>query len=423
MTSLDRTTDSATGDAGPDLACEELIADPYNGYDRLRERGPVLRGRYLDGSPVWYVTRFADVRAVLGDSRFVNDPAHAPGGEAMDRRARLIESLGVPPELVEYVTESILTSDGETHTRLRKLVSRAFTVRRVTELRPAVRRITDALLDRLADAAPGPVDLVERFSYPLPITVICDLVGIPEADRAEWHECARALVSRSPDRLGPAVRWAVEQLRALIERRRSEPGDDLIDALIRVRDEDGDRLSDTEMTTLVLTLVIAGHETTAHLISNAVVALLDHPDQLAALRANPGLWPTAVHELMRWCGPVHLTALRYTAEDLELAETRISAGEAVQPVLVSANRDPRQYAEPEKLDLLRRRGEHGEGHVGFGHGIHYCLGAALARVEGQVVFGRLLDRFGSIELSGDQPCYRDSLTLRGLETLPVTVHA
>ncbi|WP_028937299.1 cytochrome P450 family protein [Pseudonocardia spinosispora] len=375
----------------PALTAPELLADPYGGYRRLREQAPVLRGRYLDDSPIWYVTRYEDVRSVLADDRFVNN---APG-EAADRKARLIESLGIPPDITGYLTESILSSDGATHMRLRKLVSRAFTVRRVAQLRPSVERITTDLLDGLGD---GPVDLVEHFSYPLPITVICDLVGIPEADRAQWHVWGKALSNMRPGEVGPAARGCVDYLNALIEQRRAAPQDDLIDALIAVHDE-GDRLSDVEMVTMVVTLVFAGHETTAHLISNATVALLTHPDQLARLREDPALWPGVVHELMRWCGPVQITALRYATQDVELGGTLIRAGEAVQPVLVSANRDPRQYPHADELDVTRRAAERGEGHVGFGHGAHYCLGAALAKQEAEVALSALFSRFPALALA------------------------
>lgn len=403
----------------PALTSPELLADPYGGYGRLREQAPVLRGRYLDDSPIWYVTRYDDVRSVLADGRFVNNAEAAPGVEAADRKAQLIESLGIPPDIVGYLTGSILSSDGATHTRLRKLVSRAFTVRRVAELRSSVERITTDLLDDLGE---GPVDLVEYFSYPLPITVICDLVGIPEADRAQWHVWGKALSNMRPGEVGPAARGCVDYLNALIEQRRATPRDDLIDALIAVHDEDGDQLSDVEMVTMVLTLVFAGHETTAHLISNATVALLTHPDQLARLREEPALWPGAVHELMRWCGPVQITALRYATQDLEVGGTRIRAGEAVQPVLVSANYDPREYQSADQLDLTRRSTERGEGHVGFGHGAHYCLGAALARQEAEVALSALFSRFPGLTLA----CTTDELTwdpipgARRLHELPVT---
>ena len=253
-------------------------------------------------------------------------------------------------------------------------------------------QITATLLDDLA-AAGDPVDLLETFAYPLPITVICELVGIDEDDRPAWRESGRALVSMDRERIGPAVRELIDRVHAVIARRRAAPADDLVSALIRTHDDDGDRLSDVEMVMMVLALVFAGHETTAHLIGNATVALLTHPDQLAVLRADPGLWPGAVNELMRWCGPALLSRLRYATVDTELSGTPIRRGDAVEAVLVSANFDPRVYDDPDRLDVTRLVDAHGDGHVGFGHGIHYCLGAALARQEGEVALHTLFDRF------------------------------
>jgi cytochrome P450 len=417
------TTISTPAGDGPDLMAPELLADPYGGYGRLREQAPVLRGRYLDGSPLWYVTRFDDVRTVLNDARFVNNPTSVAGVTANSRRDRAMEMMGVSADLAEYLSGSILDSDPPDHTRLRKLVSRTFTVRRVAELRPRVEQITADLLDGLAAAAPGPVDLVEGFAYPLPITVICELVGIPEADRPAWHGWGRALITMDRDVLPTALREMVDHVLALIGRRRAEPTDDLLSGLIRTHDEDGDRLSDGEMVSLVLTLVLAGHETTAHLIGNATVALLTHPDQLALLRRDPGLWPGAVNELMRWCGPVQIGRLRYAAEDLELGGTAIVAGDAVQPVLVSANFDPREYVDPDVLDVTRRPSGRGDGHVGFGHGAHYCLGAALARQEGEVALSALFDRFPDLALAVDPERLQWQALpgSRRLAELPVTV--
>ena len=301
-----------------DLLAPDLLADPREGFGRLREQGPLLQGRYLDGSPAWFVTRHDDVRTVLGDSRFVNDPASVPG--AHDTRGNMMAALGVPPEYARYMTGTVLDTDPPTHTRLRRLVSRAFTVRRIAALRPRVEAITAGLLDDLA-LADGPVDLLETFAYPLPITVICELVGIDEADRRQWREWGQVFVTMQADRIGPAVRSMVDHIHDLIARRRLTPADDLLTALIRTHDDDGDHFSDAEMVAMVLTLVFAGHETTAHLIANGTVALLTHPDQLALLRTDPGLWPAAVRELMRWCGPVQILRLRYAAEDVELACT------------------------------------------------------------------------------------------------------
>jgi cytochrome P450 len=395
----------------------ELIADPYGGYGRLRDEAPVQRGRFLDGSPAWFVTRQADVRTVLADPRFVNDATSVT--DADDPRANLMATMGVPPEYVRYLVGSILDVDPPDHTRLRRLVSRAFTVRRIAALRPRVEEITASLLDDLARSGDG-VDLVERFAYPLPITVICELVGIDETDRPAWRGWGRAMVSMEPGRIGPAVRELVDHIHALVVRRRATPADDLLTELIRTHDDDGDRLSDAEMVSMVLALVFAGHETTAHLIGNATVALLNHPDQLALLRADPALWPGAVNELMRWCGPVHLARLRYATTDVDLDGTTIHRGDAVEAVLVSANFDPRVYADPDRLDVTRLVDAHGDGHVGFGHGIHYCLGAALARQEGEVALRALFDRFPRLALAAE-PAWVPLPGSRRLTALPVTL--
>ena len=395
----------------------ELVADPYAGYGRLREEAPVLRGRFVDGSPAWFVTRQADVRTVLADPRFVNDATSVSG--ALDQRTNVMAMMGVPQEYVRYLADSIIDADPPDHTRLRRLVSRAFTVRRIQALRPRVEAITATLLDDL-ERAGDPVDLIETVAYPLPITVICELVGIDEADRPSWREWGRALVSMEPGRIGPVVPRIVDHIHALVERRRTTPADDLLTGLIRAHDDDGDRLSDAEMVAMVLALVFAGHETTAHLIGNATVALLTHPDQLALLRRDPALWPGAVNELMRWCGPVHLARLRYATTDVDLDGTTIHRGDAVEAVLVSANFDPRVYTDPDRLDVTRLTDAHGDGHVGFGHGIHYCLGAALARQEGEVALRALFDRFPGLALAAE-PVWVPLPGSRRLAALPVTL--
>ncbi len=399
----------------PNLMDPDLITDPYGGYGRLREEAPVLRGRAMDGSPAWYVTRQEAVRTVLGDRRFVNNAASVPGVEVDSARDRELEMIGVPHDLTGYFTDSILDADGADHTRLRKLVSRAFTVRRVAELRPRVEAITKALLDGLA----AHVDLIEAFAYPLPITVICELVGVPEADCPAWRKWSNALASMNPQTVPAAVRDMVDHVHDLIRQRRADPADDLLSGLVRAQDEAGDRLSDTELVTMVFTLVHAGHQTTAHLIGNGAVALLTHPDQLALLRADPDRWPGAVHELMRWCGPVHLTGLRYAVADVEVGGVLIRAGDAVQAVLVSANFDPREYPDPDRLDVTRRPSGRGEGHVGFGYGVHYCLGAALARQQAEVALRALFDRFPGLALAVDEPAWVRIPGLRLMAELPV----
>ncbi|MFH8348167.1 cytochrome P450 [Streptomyces sp. NPDC018045] len=385
----------------PSLMEPDLLDNPYTGYGRLREQAPLVRARFLDDSPIWLVTRFDVVREVMRDPRFLNNPSLVPGiAENEDPRSRLLKLFGIPEHLAQYVTGTILTSDPPDHTRLRRLVSRAFTARRIQDLRPRVERITDELLDRLsARAEDGVVDLIEHFAYPLPITVICELVGIDEEDRALWRRFGADLASLDPKRIGVSVPDLIGHIHEVIAERRAALRDDLLSGLIRVQDDDGGKLSDVEMVTMVLTLVLAGHETTAHLISNGTVALLTHPDQRRLLDENPALLPRAVHELMRWCGPIQATQLRYASEDIEVAGVQVRQGDALMFSLVAANHDPRHYTEPERLDLTRQPAGRAEDHVGFGHGMHYCLGASLARQEAEVAYGKLLARYPGLALA------------------------
>ncbi|MDN5915796.1 MAG: cytochrome P450 [Pseudonocardia sp.] len=403
-----------------DLFAPDLLSDPYAGYSRLREQAPVLTASMMGGPPMWLVTRYADVRTVLTDPRFANNPATAGGP---DIRAALMAQLGMPEEMTDYLAQNILNSDGADHTRLRKLVSRAFTVRRVSELRPRVEEITDSLLDGLAAAgADGtPVDLVETFSYPLPITVICELVGIDEPERAQWHRWGRDLSGMDREAMPVALREMVAHVQDMIARRRAEPADDLLTALVTAQEDDGDRLTDKEMVTMVIALVIAGHETTAHLLSNAVLALLTNPDQLDRLRADDTRWPQAVHELMRLHGPVQILQTRYAVSDVELGGTTIPAGGPVQAVVVSANTDPREFADPDRLDVAREVGR-GEGHVGFGQGAHYCLGAALARQEAEVALRALFTRFPDLALAvpAEEIRFVERPGFRRVQELPLT---
>lgn len=380
-----------------DMTDPGFLSDPHGTAARLRERGPAVPARFLDGTRVVVFTRDADVRTILSDPRFVVSPESVPDRASATDRAQVMRSLGLAPDLVAYLTESLLDHDGSDHARLRKLVSRTFTVRRVNELRPRVEEIAEDLLSALpGHAEDGTVDLLEHYAYPLPITVICELVGVPEPDRARWREWSAVLARFDPSDASAAntvLGQMIAHIKDLIARCRTEPGQDLLSALVRVRDEDGGRLSEAELITMVFTLVIAGHETTAHLLGNGVAALLAHPGQLAALRADPALAPAAVHEMQRWCGPVVITRLRYAAEEVELGGRTLAPGTPVQPLLVGANRDPGVFADPDRFDITRHHGRPGEAHVGFGHGIHYCLGAALARQECEVALLALLRRY------------------------------
>ncbi|MFC3995449.1 cytochrome P450 [Nocardiopsis sediminis] len=402
-TSAESTPAMGTGKCPVDMMDPALLSDPFQGYSRIRDQHRVVGARLFGiEQPVQLVTGYDDVRAVLSDPRFANDPAAVSGTEGETFRRDAAAQRGLSEEYAPYFLETILDADGDEHTRLRKLVSRTFTVRRVNDLRPRVEQITEKLLDDLPrHAEDGTVDLIEHFAYPLPITVICELVGVAEEDRPRWRDWGSRLFSFAPGAFGSAIAEMVDHIHEMVRERRAAPADDLLTGLIRAHDEDGDRLSDQELVTMVLTLVLAGHETTAHLIGNGTFALLTHPDQLARLRAEPGLAPRAVHELMRWCGPVQATRMRYPTEDVTIGDTTIPRGAPVMAVLVSANYDPREFGEPERLDITREPAGRRETHVGFGHGPHYCMGAALARQEGEVAFTALLRRYPDLALAID----------------------
>ncbi|MFC9325851.1 cytochrome P450 [Kitasatospora sp. NPDC057015] len=407
----------------PALMDPALLADPFGGYGRLREQGPIVRGRMPDDAPVWLVTRHDDVRELLRDQRFVNSLTAVPGWTGEDPRVAELERSGLPAELHPLLLAALPDSDPPVHTRLRRPLARAFSARRLQALRPRVGALAEDLLDALpGHAEAGVVDLVEHFASPLSLGALCELVGVPPAGRPLWHTWSADLAAGHPERLRVSTPALVGQVRELVGRRRAEPADDLIGALLRPgpadggvpadgggrttgADEagrvgpDGDRLTDEEIVSLVLALVPAGYGTTAHLIGNGAAALLSHPGERARLDADPALWPRAVEELVRWCGPVHMTGLRYATEDLTFRDTRIRRGEAVRLVLVAADFDPRRYPRPERLDLTREPVGPGEQQVGFGHGLHHCLGAALARQEAEVALAALLRRHPGLSLA------------------------
>lgn len=394
---------------------------PVTGFGMLREKGPVVDMPESGMGPARLVTRHEDVHAMLTDPRFRCDASSVPG--AANGLPALFEQLGMPDDLA-YLGRGLLSRDGSEHTRLRRLVSRAFTVRRVGALRPRVEALTEGLLDDVANTANGgtggrTVDLVTALAYPLPIAVICELVGVPEDRRAPWRELGRFLTAPDPERLPEAARAVVAQVTELIEERRADPADDLVTALVGVHDDDGDRLTEREVVTMVFDLVTAGFETTAHLISKAALALLTRPDQLAALRADPGLWPRAVHELVRTCSPVPTSLPRYPAADVEIGGVAVAEGSTVMAALLSANFDPRAYDAPEELDVRRHAGR-GDGHLGFGHGAHYCLGAALARQEIEVALRAVFERFPDLRLAdGDAAAEPSQLGFHRLPDLVV----
>ncbi|WP_328584368.1 cytochrome P450 family protein [Streptomyces sp. NBC_00370] len=382
---------------------QEFVDDPYPVYAELRSRGPVHRVRTAASGEFWLVVDHEVGRAALSDPRLSNDIR-----QSADWADDGGNSIGL----------NMVQTDPPQHTRLRQLVAKGFTARRIEALRPRVRKIADELVDGLLER--GQADLVEAFALPLPLAVICELLGVPAADRKTFHDWYLTSTDFTrPEAAGAAAGAMTGYLAELIAAKREEPGEDLLSALARAMDEDEDRLSPEEMLGMAFLLLVAGYETAANLLSSGVLALLRHPGQLAALRADWSLLDNAVEEMLRYEGPVETTAFRYAKENLTLGGTPVARGDSVAVVLAAASRDPRRFAEPDRFDIRRAAG----GHLAFGHGIHRCLGAPLARLEGAVAFRTLLERCPDLALDTDPAAltWRPSLMLRGLHQLPVTV--
>jgi cytochrome P450 len=375
-----------------------------------------MEGRGLYGL---LVTRYEDVRRLLSDPRMSKDPRNAP----LDWQEA---GKGRPLEDRTGLGTHLLTTDAPEHTRLRRLVSTAFTARRVEGLRGQVQQITDGLLDEIVPR--GRVDLVTEFAFPLAITVICELLGVPSADQdvfRRWTKDFRRWTNTTDqtgngDARPVGLRDLLEYLTELVAKRREEPADGLIDALIAERD-DGDRLNETELLSMMALLLIGGFETTVNLIGNGTLALLRNPDQLALLREQPRLVESALEEMLRYDGSFETATWRFPLEPIEVAGTRIEKGYPVLLSLASANRDQAKFTEPDQFDVTRSD----NGHVAFGRGAHFCLGAPLARLEGRIAFDGLLRRLPGLRLAvpAEQLRWQRSLTIRGLEALPVTFDA
>ncbi len=380
----------------------EFTENPHPVYAELRALGPVHRVRLPppgEHVETWLVVGHEEARAALADSRLAKDS----------------RKLGLSFLDEELIGTHLLIADPPQHTRLRSLVTREFTGRRVAALAPRVQRIADDLLDAMLPL--GRADLVDSFAYPLPLTVICELLGVPESDRSRFRALSTEVVAPSGlDTEHEAFTRFADYLTELIEDKRcSPPSDDLLGSLIRTTAEDGDRLSMGELRGMAFLLLVAGHETTVNLITSAVRALLTHPDQLAALRADTSLLDGAVEETLRWEGPVENTTFRYAAEPLEIGGTVIPAGEPVLIGLASADRDAGRHAEPDRFDIRRDA----RGHMAFGHGIHYCLGAPLARLEARIALRTLLERCPDLALDGPPSGWLPGMLIRGVRHLPV----
>ena len=392
--------------------------DPFPLFAQVRSAAPVHEVRLADGHPAWLVVGHEQAKAALNDPRLSKD-MHA----ALARSGEVVAE-GLPgPALARHM----LSVDPPDHTRLRRLAMPAFSRRRVDALEARVRSIVDDLLDDLEarGGADRPVDLVAGYAFPLPFTVISELLGIPEPDRADLGRWFGILLAPSsgpqpPAEAVAASRLIVEYLTALLDRKRTAPGEDLVTDLVVAADRDG-ALTEQEMLSTIFQLVVAGHDTTTSLIGNGTVALLRHPEQRDALVADPGLVPRAIEECLRWDAPVPHSTFRYTTEEIRIGDVVIPAFAQVIVSLAAANRDPARYRDAESFDINRTDG----GHLALGHGIHFCLGAPLARMEARIAFTALHTRFPAMRLAVEPTelhwGHGDGLVLRGLSELPVVL--
>jgi pimeloyl-[acyl-carrier protein] synthase len=391
----------------------EFRADPYPFYQSLRARAPVYFSPILRG---WILTRYADIAAVLHDPRFSVNRQQSK----LFQRLRIFESLS--PDFAAAITGNLLMLDPPDHTRLRRLVIKAFTPRRVEALRPRIQMIVDELLGELGDARE--IDLIHGFAYPLPVIVIAEMLGVPAADRAQFKRWSDELVGLLDPLQAENGLNSVQQaftefcayFREIFKLRRRQPQDDLVSALVAV-EEQGDTLNEAELLSLCMLILGAGNETTTNLIANATLALLRYPDERRRLHDAPALMPTAIEEFLRFDSPIQATD-RVATEDCRIDGREIRKGQLVGLLLGAANRDPQQFPHPDRLDVGRQNNEH----LAFSHGTHFCLGAALARAEAEIALAALLKRFPRFDGDPQPPAWKRSLILRGPTALPLRLH-
>ena len=390
-----------------------MLADPYEMYRALRENDPIHRSEMMES---WVLTRYDDIDKVLTDNRFSADR----------QRARTRFAQMIQEQQAQYgplsTAQTMLTSDPPDHTRLRKLVSKAFTPRAVLDLRPRIQDIVDYLLVEAGER--GEFDIIHDLAYPLPVIVIAEMLGVPPEDRHRFKHWSDTVVATlggpfTPPEVIEAARVAIEELAEyighVIAERRAEPKEDLISGLIAA-EEGGQVLSEEEIFATCILLLIAGNETTTNLIGTSMLALFQNPEQMERLRKDLSLMPSAVEELLRYAGPVHGTG-RVPKEDIEIAGHVFHEGEMVFTLLAAGNRDPSHYPDPDKLDVARNPTDH----LALGDGIHFCLGAPLARVEAQIAIGTMLDRFPKLLLLDEDPEWGGTFIIRGPKRLNVTV--
>lgn len=400
-----------------DLLSQETKRDPVAFSAHLREQGPFIHLTNPFGmGETWIVTTYDDAIALLKDPRFIKDTQKVSSPK--DGQDASVESPSIIQRFLAF-RRDMLTVDPPDHTRLRGLVSKAFTPRMIEQLRPRIQQIADELLD--AVQAQGRMDLIADFAFPLPITVISEMLGIPAQDRQQFRAWSQTIVTATvgpqPEEALAALETFVQYIKMLLADKHAHPGSDLTSGLVQA-EERGDRLHENELISTIFLLIVAGHETTVNLIGNGMLALLEHPDQMHLLRQDSSLLPSAIEELLRYTAPVTLSTPRWASEDISMHGKVIHKGEMVFVSLIGADTDPRQFPDPELLDITRQENQH----VAFGKGIHYCLGAPLARLEGQIAIGTLLQRLPNLQLGreSEQLTWTQSPILRGLTSLPVT---
>ena len=387
-----------------------VLADPYPHYQQLRTEAPV----HWSPTGFWVFTRYADGAAIIQDRNFVMiEPRD------WDRNAEYRYEGAAPEKVRDSLGRMMLFKNAPDHTRLRSLVSKAFTVRAIEGLRVRIGAIVAQLLHRVRDARR--MDLIADLAYPLPAMVIAEMLGVPPEDRDEFRLWSRALAPTIDPMILPeqiegaaaAIDRFAGYFSGLIAKRRAEPRDDILSAMIAA-EEQGDRLSEPELIANAMLLLNAGHETTTNLIGNGMLALLRNPEELARLRRDPSLLPGAIEELLRFDSPVQMTARRARV-DRQVGGVQVQAGQQAIVLIGSANRDAARFSDPDRLDIGRADDEH----LSFGGGPHYCLGASLARLEGHVALGALIADLPGLRLATEAPEWRETLTLRGLKALPV----
>ena len=396
-----------------DVTDATFKANPFPFYAQLRAEAPVFQ--VTIPMPIrqraWLVTRYDDVLAVLKDARFAKNPRNALSPAQLKKQPWI-------PSMFKPLEQNMLDLDNPDHTRLRTLVHKAFTPRLIEQMREQIQTLTNELLD--AAESKGGMDLIADFALPLPLTMIGRILGVPAADNPKFHHWTKMILSAGTNKnyltLIPTVMRFMGYMKKLVKERHAHPQDDLITALVQAK-EGSDQLSDDEVLAMIFLLLIAGHETTVNLIGSGSLALLEHPEQLQKLRDQPALIKPAIEELLRFVCPVEMATERYAREDIVIAGTTIPRGELVLAVVGSANRDANYFADPDLLDITRENNRH----LAFGQGEHYCLGASLARLEGQIAVSTLAQRVPNLRLSvaSEQIRWRGGFILRGLEALPV----